>query len=82
LQNELTEASAPGAILSAVAAIVMIGLIFAELQAYVAVTTESKVVLDHFESSSDDTLQVNWSLASACFGAIWLLACVTKKKNR
>jgi len=37
---------------------VMIGLIFAELQAYVTVTTESKVVLDHLENSKDDTLQV------------------------
>ena len=37
----------------------MILLVIAEFSAYLSVTTESKVVLDHFESSIDDTLQVN-----------------------
>jgi len=36
----------------------MIGLVIAEFSAYLSVTTESKVILDQFDSSSDDTLQV------------------------
>jgi hypothetical protein len=61
LQQELTEASLPGAALSVVAAIVMIGLVIAELNSYLTISTESKVILDHFESSTDDTLQVTCS---------------------
>ena len=38
LQSELTEASIPGAALSVVAAIVMLGLIFAELNSFLTVT--------------------------------------------
>ena len=33
--------------------------------AYLSVTTESKVILDHFDSSSDDTLQVNFNVSFA-----------------
>ena len=58
LQQELTEASIAGAALSICAAIFMIGLVIAEFSSYLSVTTESKVILDHFDSSSDDTLQV------------------------
>ena len=36
----------------------MILLVIAEFSAYLSVTTESKVVLDHFDSSVEDTLQV------------------------
>ena len=57
--QELTEASFAGAAFSVCAAIFMILLVFAEFSSYLSVTTESKVVLDHFESSVDDTLQVN-----------------------
>jgi hypothetical protein len=39
----------------------MVLLVVAEFSAYLSVTTESKVILDHFDSSSDDTLQVRWS---------------------
>lgn len=61
LQQELTEASLPGATLSLVAALLMLGLVVAELNSYMTVGTDSKVILDHFESSSDDTLQVNFN---------------------
>jgi len=61
LQQELTEASVSGAALSIIAAVIMIGLVAAELTAYLTVQSESRVVLDHFESSSDDTLQVNFN---------------------
>mmetsp|Transcript_64260 Transcript_64260/g.94085 ORF Transcript_64260/g.94085 Transcript_64260/m.94085 type:complete len:477 (-) Transcript_64260:454-1884(-) len=63
LQSELTEASIAGAALSVVAALFMIGLVIAEFSAYLSVTTESKVILDHFDSSSDDTLQVNFNVS-------------------
>jgi hypothetical protein len=36
----------------------MVLLVVAEFSAYLSVTTESKVVLDHFDSSVEDTLQV------------------------
>mmetsp|Transcript_56784 Transcript_56784/g.133047 ORF Transcript_56784/g.133047 Transcript_56784/m.133047 type:complete len:475 (-) Transcript_56784:90-1514(-) len=62
LQQELTEASITGAALSLVAAVVMIGLIVAEFSSFLAPTTESKVILDHFESSVDDTLQINFNI--------------------
>jgi len=62
LQQELTEASLPGAALSVVAAVVMLGLIFAEFNSYLTVGTESKVIMDHFDSSTDDTLQVNFNV--------------------
>ena len=62
LQQELTEASIAGAALSICAAIFMVLLVVAEFSAYLSVTTESKVVLDHFDSSSDDTLQVNFNI--------------------
>jgi hypothetical protein len=38
----------------------MIALVIAEFSSYMTVTTDSKVVLDHFDSSADDTLQVNF----------------------
>ena len=63
LQQELTEASIAGAALSICAAIFMICLVVAEFSAYLSVTTESKVILDHFDSSSDDTLQVNFNIS-------------------
>jgi len=62
LQQELTEASAIGAGLSLMAALVMLFLIFAEFSTYLTPTIESKVVLDHFENSVDDTLQVNFNI--------------------
>lgn len=40
----------------------MIALVVAELSAYMTIATQSRIVLDHFESSSDDTLQVNFNL--------------------
>eukprot|EP00290_Baffinella_frigidus_P009705 CAMPEP_0180131924 /NCGR_PEP_ID=MMETSP0986-20121125/8695_1 /TAXON_ID=697907 /ORGANISM="non described non described, Strain CCMP2293" /LENGTH=472 /DNA_ID=CAMNT_0022071865 /DNA_START=19 /DNA_END=1437 /DNA_ORIENTATION=+ len=63
LQQELTEASIAGAALSVLAAVFMIGLVIAEFNAYLSVTTESKVMMDHFESSTDDTLQVNFNFS-------------------
>eukprot|EP00287_Rhodomonas_sp_CCMP768_P004389 CAMPEP_0196740402 /NCGR_PEP_ID=MMETSP1091-20130531/31598_1 /TAXON_ID=302021 /ORGANISM="Rhodomonas sp., Strain CCMP768" /LENGTH=474 /DNA_ID=CAMNT_0042085543 /DNA_START=59 /DNA_END=1483 /DNA_ORIENTATION=+ len=62
LQQELTEASLSGAILSLVAAVVVMGLVVAEFSSFLAPTTETKVILDHFESSVDDTLQVNFNI--------------------
>jgi hypothetical protein len=45
----------------------MVLLVVAEFSAYLSVTTESKVILDHFDSSSDDTLQVQCiRIMSAC----------------
>ena len=61
-EQELTEASFAGAALSVCAAIFMILLVIGEFSTYMAVTTESKVVLDHFETSADDTLQVRFFL--------------------
>jgi len=61
LQQELTEASVSGAALSVIAAIFMIALTFAEFNSYMTVGTESKVIMDHFDSSTDDTLQVNFN---------------------
>jgi len=61
LQAELTETSIPGAALSVIAAIVMLGLIFAELNSFLAIQTESKVNLDHFENIAEDTLQINFN---------------------
>jgi hypothetical protein len=58
-EQELTEASFAGAALSVCAAIFMILLVIGEFSTYMSVTTESKVVLDHFETSADDTLQVH-----------------------
>merc|ERR1712216_197685 len=63
LQQELTEASIAGAALSVCAALFMIGLVIAEFSAYMSVSTDSKVILDHFDSSSDDTLQVNFNIS-------------------
>jgi thiol-disulfide isomerase/thioredoxin len=63
LQSELTETSISGAALSIVATIVMFGLVVAEFNSYLTTTVESKVVLDHLESMSDDTLQVNFNLS-------------------
>jgi len=62
LQQELTEASLPGATLSVVATVVMLGLFIAEFNNYMTVSSESKVVLDHFDSLTDDTLQVNFNV--------------------
>jgi len=58
-EQELTEASFAGAALSVCAAIFMILLVIGEFSTYMSVTTESKVVLDHFETSAEDTLQVH-----------------------
>jgi len=55
LLHELTDSSTSGVALSVVAALVMIGLVVAELSAYMTIATDSRIVLDHFESSSDDT---------------------------
>ena len=49
----------------------MIGLVIAEFSAYLSVTTESKVILDHFDSSADDTLQVLNHKTSSFVGANW-----------
>jgi hypothetical protein len=63
LLHELTDSSTSGIALSIVAALVMIGLVVAELSSYMTLATDSRIVLDHFESSSDDTLQVNFNFS-------------------
>merc|ERR1712216_605986 len=63
LQQELTEASIAGAALSVCAALFMIGLVIAEFSAYMSVSTDSKVILDHFDSGADDSLQVNFNIS-------------------
>lgn len=66
-EQELTEASFAGAAFSVCAAVFMILLVIAEFSSYMSVTSESKVVLDHFDSSADDTLQVKFLWYLECF---------------
>ncbi len=63
LMHELTETSPLGIVFSVLAASVIIGMVIAEISAYMTVATDSRIVLDHFESSSDDTLQVNFNFS-------------------
>ena len=67
LEQELTEASFTSACLSVLAALCMLFLVIAEFSAYMHVTTESTVVLDHgltgaFEQN-EDSLQINFNIS-------------------
>ena len=79
-EQELTEASFAGAALSVCAAIFMILLVIGEFSTYMSVTTESKVVLDHFDSSADDTLQVSARTRASVCVCVRARACAGEKR--
>ena len=79
-EQELTEASFAGAALSVCAAIFMILLVIGEFSTYMSVTTESKVVLDHFDSSADDTLQVSARTRASVCVRVCARACAGEKR--
>jgi thiol-disulfide isomerase/thioredoxin len=69
LKSELTEASATGAILSIVAGIFMLYLVFSQISEYRTLKSETQVMLDHYSHMNgggmddEDTLQINFNFS-------------------
>ena len=69
LKSELTEASATGALLSIVAGVFMLYLVFSQISEYRTLKSETQVMLDHYSHMNsggmddEDTLQINFNFS-------------------
>ena len=69
LKSELTEASATGAILSIVAGVFILYLVFSQIGEYRTLKSETQVMLDHYSHMNgggmddEDTLQINFNFS-------------------
>ncbi len=69
MKSELTEASATGALLSIVAGIFILYLVFSQISEYRTLKSETQVMLDHYSHMNsggmddEDTLQINFNFS-------------------